>query len=836
MALPSIGSALSQPIEELDEFGKPKKQATTFNPLPLTGAGQNVALQPMNQPAQQAAQPAASAGMGSFDPNKPLDGQVVQKAQQVALQGPQTQTQNLVSQQTQNLRKDPNAGIDYNKQNQSQMEAFDFNQQKALEAQRQKTADVSNTGQNLYDLTDLALKTNLDRSGLSSQLTAQSQKDARANLVQALAEGRSTAATEQAGFGAQLSGLATAQSTGSQASDQAFQWAMKNTDQSFAKEMTDIQNKFTSGERVSGQDFASAQASLDRQQQLAIQNNDIQAQQNIAQLQAQLTAKRDEQLQTYQKELQTMDAGTQKELMAIQADIDSNKLMKSQDFEKSMELLNQEFQNAMASGDRAQQIKVLQMQDELEAKRLEKQQEYQTAERVATQAFTSGEKVSERDFLSAQTLLDQKFQAAQQTNDIDAQKYLQGEQLKLQLAMQTNGFNDAEKKMYLQQQIDQAKSQGDYEKTLALQTAANEYDFTKLQSTQGHDVAMADLNNKFETALQAGDFAQAQELQKQSFIQQSKEADKDRAMQQLQIDLQSKGLDMNQWQQNYDAIMAQEEAGTAQPGAARAYLNEQLQGTGVQLEAPDPADEFKAINDAFKIQQAQYLATHPEQAILSPENLAKIKADNPTFTDAQAKNWALQNNPSMLSISPDGMIQFNQVINEATYGEESLDVTSLDGLKAGSDKLKTTIDTLVRSSNPDAVWESYKTKKGNGFDPVILDALIPKSQKAKEFALNGLKDGTVKYTPAIQTVIEREAEAGGKKYTSASTSTAQGSVSYFDAPNTTSGSVIVGQIPYYITGDTGGSRISVPNTKDYLYPKKAINARGETVTIYVRAR
>jgi len=671
MAIPSIGSSLTALDEELDEHGQPKvkAQSATFNPLPLTNANQDVALQPPKQ---------ASTGTGTFDANKPLGGQVIERAQQTALQGPQTQTQNLVSKQTQNLLSDPNAGVDLKKFNQNQMESFDFNQQKALEAQRQKTADLSNTGKNMYDLTDLALKSNLDRSGLSAQLETQAQERNRANLVSALAEGRSTAATEQAGFGSQMAGFASAQQTGAQASDQSFQERMKG-----------------------------------------------------------------------------FDLNNQKELMGLQADIDSNKLMKSQDFDRSMELLNQEFQTAMANGDRAQQVKILQMQDELEAKRLEKQQEYQTAERVATQAFTSSERVSDRDFQVAQTLLDQKFQAAQQTNDIDAQKYLQGEQLKLQLAMQTNGFNDAEKKMYLAAEIQKAKDQGDYEKTLALQNAANEYDFTRLQSTQGHDVAMADLNNKFATALQSNDFAQATALQEQLFAQQTKEAAKDRSLEQIRVSLQAKGLDMQQWQQNYDAIMAQEEAGTAQPGAARAYLNEQLQGTGVQLEAPDPADEFKAINDQFKIARLQYLATHPDQATLSAESLATIKKDNPTFTDKQAIEWATQNNPSLLVMTPEALSGFNSVMNETTYGEAQTVGESLVG-KTG-DAIKTTIDNLLKNNNPDEIWETYSTKAGTKIDPATVSALINAgSAAAKTGAIDMFKNGVLKMTPDLQTVMEKD--------------------------------------------------------------------------------
>jgi hypothetical protein len=375
MALPSIGSTLTGTGDELDQFGNPKQKAQSFSPLPLTAPGQNVQLQDQSGQSQTA----ASSGMGSFDPNKPLGGQVVQKAQETALQGPQTATANLVSQQTQNLLKDPNAGVNYDKYNQGQKEQFDFNQQKALEAQRQKSADVSNTGQNLYDLTDLALKTNLDRSNLSNNLNKQSQEQARANLVSALSEGRNTAATEQAGFGAQLSGLASAQQTGSQASDQAFQWAMKSTDQAFSKQMQDIQNKFNAGQTVSAQDFQAAQDSLNRQQQLAVQNNDIQAQQNIATLQNQLAMQRDKQAQSAQASLQSSEQAFQ---WAIK--------QSDQTFSKEM----QDLQNK----------------------------------------FTSGQTVSAQDFQAAQASLDRQQQLAVQNNDMAAQKNIAA--LQNQLAMQ----------------------------------------------------------------------------------------------------------------------------------------------------------------------------------------------------------------------------------------------------------------------------------------------------------------------------------------------------------------------------------------------------------------
>jgi hypothetical protein len=883
MALPSIGSTLTGTGDNLDEFGNPKQKTQSFSPLPLTSPGQNVQLQ--DQSGQN--QPAASSGTGSFDPNKPLGGQVVQKAQETALQGPQTATANLVSQQTQNLLKDPNAGVNYDKYNQGQMEQFDFNQQKALEAQRQKSADISNTGQNLYDLTDLALKTNLDRSNLSNNLNKQSQEQARANLVSALSEGRSTAATEQAGFGAQLSGLASAQQTGSQASDQAFQWAMKSTDQAFSKqmqdmqnkfnagqtvsaqdfqaaqdslnrqqqlavqnndiqaqqniatlqnqlamqrdkqaqsaqaslqssdqafqwaikqsdqafskEMQDLQNKFTSGQTVSAQDFQSAQASLDRQQQLAVQNNDMAAQKNIATLQNQLAMQRDKQQQDFQAALQqkdqafqwatkqsdqafsqqmqelqnkfaegqtlssqdfqaaqasldrqkqfamqtndinaqqnitalqnnlamqrdkqnnefqtqlkSMDITAQTDLTNLKAQIDSGAMMKSQDFEKGMETLKEQFTQAMADKDTAKQIQILNMQQSFEAEQTQKQKEYNTAERVATQAFTSNEKISDQDFQKAQTLLDQQFKDAQQSKDADLQKYIQQQQTQLQLSMQMNGFNDSQKKMYLQNQFDTAKqtagyqqAQGlaqqaadlqakrdqilaqideakagndntraqqlmilkegldkqsitlqgqldgaqkdkDYQHAMSLQSAQDDYDFKKLQSAQGHDVAMASLDNRLQQALQNNEFSHAIDLQAQKYAETAIEHDKDLAMEKLKTDLTAKGLNMQQWEQNYNAIMAQEDAGTAQPGAARAYLNAQLQGTGVQLQAPDPADQYKAITQDYKTQQIQYGLTHRDQVTGFDENGV------PT------------------GLTRDGMDKFNSFLNGLQYNE-----------------------------------------------------------------------------------------------------------------------------------------------------------------------
>ena len=756
MALPAIGSTLANGLDtDIDPAtGLPKQktatQPTTFQPLATTAPGQNAALDIQNPAALQAPpQPAA----GGFDPNAALGTQVVKKAQETALQGAPTQTQSQVSQLTQALLNDPNAGVDYGKYNQQQLENFDYNQQKALEALRQKTGDVSNTGANLGALTATALQTGVDRANLANQLNKESMEANRNNLISALSAGQQTQAGELANYNATLAGLASAQQTGSQASDQAFQWAMKGSDQEFSKDMQEMQNKFTTNERLSAQDFTSYQASLDRQMELAKQNNDIEAQQNLAILQNKLDMQRDKQNQDFQVQLKDMDTDSQKELMNLKAQIDSGAVLQAQDFEKTMTILKDQLAQAMADKDTAKQIQILKLTQEFEADEATKTREWQTGERVASQAWQSSERVATEDFTSAENVLDRKLELAKQANDIEAQKYIQQQQAQLELAKQTNGFSQEEKMAYINEQIAESKAKNDFARTTQLQSMQNQFEFDKLDREQGHDVAMANLNEKIQIALQNNDNENAVNLQKMAFAQQTMEADKDRALEQLKIDLQAKGLDMTQWEQTYNAIMAQEEAGTAEPGSARDYLNAQLKDSGVQLEAPDPADEYKAISEAFKQQQYQYLLTHPEAQDpqqKADQDYAKTvlnSLDNPDVVDKlggadAAKQWAeskLAEDPIM---SNAGIAAFNGIVNEANLGETGDSGTSLIG-KTGDD-LKSSLDALLKNASPDEVWSTYKDRVGDKMSPEIVDALISSgSAQAKSDALDAIKNGTM---------------------------------------------------------------------------------------------
>jgi hypothetical protein len=693
----SIGNMLNTNTE-LDEFGNPKPKAPatdTFN-LPLSQPGQPLSL-------TQGGQNQAPAG--GVDLNAPIG-----TLNKMGTSGTQTDTQKMVSEATQKLLKDPNAGQNPQTNIQNQLENYDVNTAKALEAQRQKTAPVGNTGQNMYDMTDLSLKGALDRSTLQNKLQTDAATQSRANLVSALTEGRNTGAMEQGSIGQQLTALGTLTATGNEEAQRRFQagenaldrgqqMAMQSNDQGFQKVMSDLKNKQDTGMMLTQQDFTAAQNELSRQLELAKQKNDIQAQQNITTLQAQLNLQAQKQTQDFQVKLQGLNANTQKELVQLQASVDQGKLLSEQDFTRSQTMLQNALDEARANNDTKRQISIMELQDQLQTTRDQKVQEFQSAERTATQAWETGERVSAEDATKARMYIQQQIDTAKQNNDIDAQKYLAGKQQEFEMAMQTAGFSQQDKMAYLDAQLKEAQASVDYQRTFNLenQKAVNESNLAKLQGTlsateeaqknaliqsnmqldaqiseakagkdyqrtvdlqnlktksdiqtitlqQGFEAGQKALDRQLELSISNNNIDATKNLQILKMQNDATEHDKDLAIQKAQLALTQKGVDMNQWQGEYDRLSALEESGAIAPGAAMAYLQKQVSDNGVTMQAPDPLEEYKTIQAQYNSSMIQYIQTHPGSG--------KIDANG------------------QASMYTDYAFDFNKYLNETIYGTD----------------------------------------------------------------------------------------------------------------------------------------------------------------------
>lgn len=618
--------------EEIDPLtGKPKKppeQLPTWD-----NTVQSVPLQPGNQNATAQGNEA-----------------VMQAAQQKSLQGQQGGTLSSVVASTQNLLKDPNMGKNFAQEKSLALEQQNRNMNQQLETLRQQTAPTAYTGQNLRDLTNVAMQNVQQRADTSRQIDIEQSKAQRENLISALAEGRSTAAQERGAFdqdiqnllatrgayegeagraqelsvldktyGQEIAKMVMAQDWegGQAALDREAAILAQSTDINAKQAFQDKQNAFDMAKLNATQDWQGAQNKISQDLQLAMQSNDINAAAANIQKQLDLDKWKQENGQVFTAEqnalnraletsLKTMDIESSKNLMELKNKIDMGYLAKQQDFEAIQSDLDRQLQTAIQNNDIQAQYTLKKMQADIDKAAQTAEQEFVRNERISTQSYLTNERISGQDYDTATKLLEQKNALAMQANDIQAQKDIADQKGKLDLLMQTNSMKQQEKMAYLDNELTTARADGDVERQKTILSFQFGQEMEQVRQAQGFEAAQALGQQNFQLAMQNNDFTQAKvmlDLQ-QSF--QADQAGKDRALEEAKLAMQKAGLDFDRMQQTYALLSEQD------PAAAFSYLQKQVTPLGITLKATDATTIAKeAIKADFEAQKYQWALTHP---------------------------------------------------------------------------------------------------------------------------------------------------------------------------------------------------------------------------------
>lgn len=549
-----------------------------------------------------------------------------------------------------------------------------------------------------------------------------------------------------------------------QASDQNFQVNLKTMDTQSQKDIMELKNKLDTGTLMTQQDFQAAQAGLDRELQKAMDTNDTGRQVMLLNMKQDFDAKQTKAQQDYNtgervatQSWQTGEKLSDQDFQKGQAyfDRETNTLLAKQQItaemdqqlagftqEEKMVNLKAAIDEAAASGDTERQKALMGYQNTLDLGKMtagfthdeqmanldaalaeakasgdvDRQKSIMGFQQIIDQAST----LQEQGFLKDQAEYDAYIKQTMQTSDQAAQKVLEDGKNQLALAMQMNDMNHEDKLTYLNAQLEEAKAKNDFTRTGQLQQMSASLDWNKMLAEQGYDAAQADLNRKQEMALQNGDTDQAVLLARMGFEQQSKEGDKNRAIDQARVQLESKGLDMQKIQNQYEMISAAEEAGTAQPGSAVDYLNQQLSGSGVTIAKTGPQDQAAAILKEYDNTRMQYLLSHKDliagngSGQVSANLVAAYKAANPTVqpTAAGMISWALGPGarPDLLTLTADGEKDFNNNLNTTVYGEN----TMKESIKTEAD-----VKTATKDFTSDPALLAGKKAGDPDFDAVV---------------------------------------------------------------------------------------------------------------------
>jgi hypothetical protein len=446
---------------------------------------------------------------------------VMQTAQQEALnaQNKPNETMGLVQQGVQGILKNP-LGYDKDKYVQNQLEQFDRNRSNAMSAFQQSNADTSNTGLNLEKAYNYAMEGAQGRSDLENAQRMEQATKEREAMLSALGMGNQTVQNQSALDEAAFNRLSTARNMAegerSQAQGQENAkelqtlghtqnletlgvqqgYDMQKLEKTFGNEMArmvsqsnldtqskttlmELQEKIDTKQLLTTQDFSAAQKDLDRQLEIAKQNNDATNTANLTKLKADLDLKAQEAQNTFTKELTKTNQLWQ-----------TSERIGSEDATRAIKAID-------IAAEQARQDKDIDTQKYLEDQKANLQLKLQTQE------MGQQEKMA---YIEAQ------IADAKANGDTDRQKTLISFQTTQDLTKAYEEGKIDEGKIALQGKIDQALKSSDHEAAEALQTSG--YIFEASENAKDRALKQAGVNlDAIAAAEEAGQIA-AGSLQK----------------------------------------------------------------------------------------------------------------------------------------------------------------------------------------------------------------------------------------------------------------------------------------------------------------------------------
>lgn len=539
-------------------------------------------------------------------------------------------------------------------------------------------------------------------------------------------------------------------------------------DQQGAQELARLQGMIAEGQQLRAQDFQGLQASLERQQAVALQSNDIMAQRQLVEQKAAIDKAAADAQRAFESQENVLnraqqltvlkaDQEGQRAIAELQNQFDTGKLLKSQDFQSAQAALDRAQQVALQSGDIQGQKDIAKMKSDLDAQMQKKQQEFQAAERVATQSWQTGEAIAERDAAKAAQYFDAEQKKLLQAGDIQGQKVLADMKFKMDMALQTQSMRQEEKMAKLNNDYLTAQKNGDVTRQKQILDFTYQQDMAKIAQEQGFEIAKTKLQSQIQAALQANDFAHAEAMQKALFVQQSAESAKDRQLQQASLDLQAKGIDLQEVERNYAMLEGQVKAGLIDKSVLTDYLGKITESAGVKLTPPDEFAATRKADEEFAALQREFARTHTGMA------------------DSSGK------------LTEAGQKAFNEFYNKSMYGEspatseEAISQKAAEAVQSPEKYAELLKDETVKEWKPELSYDSrglFKADQryiknappkgtifkygGKAYEVMSDKKMNTSGEDADEFTVRDLKDNTVKTVKAVAVGMPGTAGYGSK--------------------------------------------------------------------------
>lgn len=335
MAISNIYTALglTDPSKQKDILNQAPPPVQPAQPTQPQTALQPTAgdLQPIQpgQNVQLQAQPAGVQGTGQ--------GQVINAAQQQALQGFQSPTAQMTSQQTQNLLQDPNQGFDPAQLIRLGMDTDARARAEQLDKWLQSTAPLAPTGARNKEFAQLALESAMERGDLEKSLGLEAVERGRQNLLEAIQQGVSTTNLERGIASGGIADLIAAAGAGEAGEQRAFTAEQSDLDRTFQldylaadtdaqKALTEFKGKIDTEQLILSRDYDVILEKLRNANAQALQQGDIAGQMQIQTM-----------IQDFQGKQAQADRDEARYLQMAQQSWQTGENVRQEDLQKSLE-------------------------------------------------------------------------------------------------------------------------------------------------------------------------------------------------------------------------------------------------------------------------------------------------------------------------------------------------------------------------------------------------------------------------------------------------------------------------------------------------------------------
>lgn len=382
------------------------------------------------------------------------------------------------------------------------------------------------------------------------------------------------------------------------------------------------------------------------------------------------------------KDLKIMEIESQTNLMNLKAQIDKGMLLTQQDFQAAQNNIDNKLKLAMQSNDVAAQKELTLLKGQIDEQAQTAQQNFVDSQRIATQTWQTGEAVRSEGAQKAAQYFEWQQKNLAQSNDIAGQVALESLKNKFNLNMQTNSMNHEEKMAYLENQFAEAKANNDVNRQKDILSFTYNQDIKKMATEYGIDTAKMQVQGQIQAALNQGDYEHAEAMQKALFTQQISENAKDRSIQQAQVALQAKGINLQEVEQQYNQLEKLVQAGNIDKSVLTDFVSKVTSSSGVTLKAPDPLEAQKEADKEFKALQVEYARTHP----------GSIDANG--------------------NMTADALSDFNSFVNKTMYGEnpagteEAVSEKATNALNDKDAYAKLLYDPTVKEWSPETSYDS----------------------------------------------------------------------------------------------------------------------------------